>query len=33
MKRFWERTQVEKEGGGYVIRLDGKPMRLRAGRR
>jgi chaperone required for assembly of F1-ATPase len=31
MKRFWERAEIEEDSGGYVIRLDGKPMRLPGG--
>jgi chaperone required for assembly of F1-ATPase len=31
MKRFWEQAEVDEDGGGYVIRLDGKPMRLPSG--
>jgi chaperone required for assembly of F1-ATPase len=31
MKRFWVRAEIEPEGGRYVIRLDGKPMRLPGG--
>ena len=31
MKRFWERAEIEEDGGGFVIRLDGKPMRLPGG--
>jgi chaperone required for assembly of F1-ATPase len=31
MKRFWERADVDEDGAGYLIRLDGKPMRLPGG--
>ena len=31
MKRFWDRAEIEAEGGSYVIRLDSKPMRLPSG--
>ena len=31
VKRFWEQAEVEAEGGSYVLRLDGKPMRLPSG--
>jgi chaperone required for assembly of F1-ATPase len=31
MKRFWERADVDEDGAGYLIRLDGKPMRLPSG--
>jgi len=31
MKRFWDRAEVDADGGGFVIRLDGKPMRLPSG--
>jgi chaperone required for assembly of F1-ATPase len=31
MKRFWERADIEENGGGFIIRLDGKPMRLPSG--
>jgi chaperone required for assembly of F1-ATPase len=28
MKRFWETASAVREGSGYAIRLDGRPMRL-----
>jgi chaperone required for assembly of F1-ATPase len=28
MRRFWDRATAERDGGGFAIRLDGKPMRL-----
>ncbi len=34
MKRFWERAEVEAlqtEGGGFTVRLDGKPVQLPGG--
>jgi chaperone required for assembly of F1-ATPase len=31
MKRFWERAEIDEDGAGYIIRLDGKPMRLPSG--
>ena len=31
MKRFWERAEIEADADGYIIRLDGKPMRLPGG--
>jgi len=30
MKRFWERAEIDGDGG-YIIRLDGRPMRLPSG--
>jgi chaperone required for assembly of F1-ATPase len=35
MKRFWEQADIERDSGedsgGFIIRLDGKPMRLPSG--
>ena len=31
MKRFWERAEIDAEGDSYLIRLDGRPMRLPSG--
>ena len=30
MKRFWQAVEVEQEGGGWGIRLDGKPVKTPA---
>jgi chaperone required for assembly of F1-ATPase len=31
MKRFWDRAEIDAQGSGYILRLDGKPMRLPGG--
>lgn len=31
MKRFWDEARVEREGGGFAVRLDGRPVRLPGG--
>jgi chaperone required for assembly of F1-ATPase len=31
MKRFWQTAEIDEDGGGYIIRLDAKPMRLPSG--
>ena len=30
VKRFWKEVAVEREGGGWAIRLDGRPVRTPA---